>query len=184
MNILNVMILPRRGRIIALLVFAVYFTGVALLYLDGERGVHLPKFLGTLEIICLISGAIIIPCVVGAKYQQLGLGCIVPTAAASADTALSVSVVGFFMLAIQAAIIYAKGLIIMLTCVIRFIFTYIYKVVMIMIFRSYCRQQKNSSAIDIAMKLYAYELLTDRSLSRMSSKYFSDVLAKPYEIIK
>lgn len=173
---LNVMILPRKGRIISLLVFAVYFTGAALLYLNGVCGVPLTNFLGALEIICLISGAIVIPCVVGSKYQQLGLGFIVPTAAASADTALTVSVIGFFMLAIQATVIYVKGLIVMLTCIIRFMFTYVYKFVMLIIFKSYCRKKETNTAKDIAMKLYDYELLTDRSLSKLSDKYLSDNL--------
>jgi len=169
------LILPKKGRILSIIATILYIIPIALWNWDMKTDVHIPQWAGFAFGFLILLDAVIIPCVIGAKYEKLGLSFVAPTAAASFSSTISIGTIGFFMLAIQAIIVYVKGLIIMLTCILRFIFTYIYKAVSVLRFKSHSKNKRFDMAEDVLDNLLDYELISEKMYDKYSA-YCTDTL--------
>lgn len=163
---LNYLILPRKGRILTIIAIVLYILPIINGYLDSKTDVNIPQWLAIVWGALIFTDVVIIPCVIGSKYEKFGLGFIAPTAAASFNATLSIGTVGFFMLAIQAVIIYIKGLLIMLISILRFIFTYIYKGISVLIFKSHSKKKNLDKAELILDNLLEYELISEKTYDK------------------
>ena len=167
-EMLNYLILPRKGRILLFVAAVLYILPIIYGYWDSKTDVATPQWLAIVWVALIFTDVVIIPCVIGSKYEKFGLGFIAPTAAASYSATLSIGTIGFFMLAIQAVIIYIKGLLIMLISILRFIFTYIYKGISVLRFKSHSKKKNYDKAEYILDNLFEYELISEKTYDMYS----------------
>lgn len=165
---LNYLILPRKGRILSIIAAVLYIFPIFYWNWDLKTDVATPQWLAFVLVALIFTDVVIIPCVIGAKYEKFGLGFIAPTAAASYSATLSIGTIGFFMLAIQAVIVYLKGLIIILISILRFLFTYIYKAISVLRFKSHSKNKNYEKAEDILDNMLEYELISEKTYDKYS----------------
>lgn len=163
---LNYLILPRKGRILTIIAIVLYMVPIIYGYWDSKTDVATPQWLAIAWAALIFTDVVIIPCVIGSKYEKFGLGFIAPTAAASYSATLSIGTIGFFMLAIQAVIIYIKGLLIMLISILRFIITFIYKGISVLRFKSHSKKENYDKAEYILDNMLEYELISEKTYDK------------------